>query len=277
MLVILLLVCSFGCAVLAVETPTTTSAAVPLPTTKINPKDGAEMVLVPAGEFLMGSSEEEITAFLKANPSYKREWYANEMPQRKVELDAYYMYKTEVTVAQYRKFCEATKRKMPIDPDWKGQDTHPIVSVTWSDAKAYADWAGVKLPTEAQWEKAARGTEGRIYPWGNKWDSAKCVNYVNSKNGTKPVGSILAGASPYGCLDMAGNSWEWCADWYNLDYYKTAPVKNPIGPDTGTARVLRGGSWNYNDNGYRGAFRFGANPVINDVYYFGFRCASPGP
>ena len=167
----------------------------------INPKDGAEMVWVPAGEFLMGSTDDE--------------GVRDERPQRKVYLDGYWMYKTEVTVAQYRKFCEATNREMPEAPEWGWKEDHPVVNVSWHDAVDYAKWAGASLPTEAQWEKAARGTDGRVFPWGNEWDAGACANSVSwSLKGTKPVGSCPAGASPYGCVDMAGNAWEWCADWY---------------------------------------------------------------
>ncbi|MHB1458996.1 MAG: formylglycine-generating enzyme family protein [Armatimonadota bacterium] len=225
---------------------------------RINPKDGAEMVWVPAGWFIMGSTEIDIDAGLKAEPQLAcaKSIFMPEVPKRKVYLDGYWIYKYEVTVAQYRKFCEATKRKMPEEPGWGWKDKHPIYDVTWNDAQAYAKWAGVSLPTEAQWEKAARGTDGRTYPWGNKWDASKCVNGVAKNAGsTKPVGSIPVGASPYGCMDMAGNVWEWCADWYDENYYKNAPVRNPTGPSkpvefkawgasVSGARVLRGGSWN---------------------------------
>ncbi|MEI6519752.1 MAG: SUMF1/EgtB/PvdO family nonheme iron enzyme [bacterium] len=253
-----------------------------LPTTKLNSKDNAEMVLVPAGEFLMGTSDEEKMMLLKAKPSslYSNIDFTNECPQRKVELDAYYIYKTEVTVSQYRKFCEATKRDMPEEPSWKWHDTHPIVNVQWNDAKAYAVWAGVTLPTEAQWEKAARGTDGRIYPWGNVWEPKKCINssIINSNGETLPVGSFPAGVSPYGCLDMAGNVWEWCEDWYDSDYYKIAPLKNPTGPDTGNVCVMRGGWLNegyyFNYGIIRNACRTGLAP---NYYYYGggFRCAIP--
>jgi formylglycine-generating enzyme required for sulfatase activity len=269
MFFVFLLICSFGYAVLAVDEPVATPATVPLPTTKINPKDGAEMILIPAGEFQMGSTDTDKDA------------KGDQKPQRKVYLDAYYMYKTEVTVAQFRKFCHATGRKsMPPKPDWGWIDTHPIVNVSWNDAVAYAKWAGVALPTEAQWEKAARGTDGRIYPWGNEWDKSKCANWSNSGEGntimeTHPVGSFPDGASPYGVMDMAGNVWEWCGDWYNADYYKNATVRNPHGPATGTVRVLRGGSWgNYGYDDCRGAFRNGSYPGY-DVGDVGFRCASP--
>ncbi|MEI6519693.1 MAG: bifunctional serine/threonine-protein kinase/formylglycine-generating enzyme family protein [bacterium] len=241
---------------------------------KTNPNDGAEMILIPMGEFLMGSAKTDKNA-LKA-----------EMPQREVNLDAYYIYKTEVTVAQYRKFCTATGRKMPNAPDWGWQNNHPIVNVNWNDAKAYADWAGVALPTEAQWEKAARGTDGRIYPWGNEWDNSKlqCSKVKWGDAGkTAPVGSFSTGASPYGVMDMTGNVWEWCADWYGADYYKNAPTKNPD-PVTGGclvlwggSRVLRGGSWgNYGGSDFRGAYRYNYYPY-GGGNIIGFRCVSPGP
>jgi len=237
----------------------------------INAKDRAEVVYVPAGEFTMGS---------RAGVGY-----SDEEPEHKVYLDGYWIYQTEVTMAQYRAFCQATSRSMPltlpVDTVYLGfwKDDHPIVKVTWDDATAYAKWAGAALPTEAQWEKAARGTDGRSYPWGNEWDAAKCVNSVGSfRSSTAPVGSISAGASPYGALDMAGNVGEWCADWYDKAYYSSSPVKNPTGPASGKARVLRGGSWlNTNATYFRSADRYRLTPSSGD-YYDGVRCIvlSPG-
>jgi len=254
---------------------------------QVNPKDGAAMVWVPAGEFVMGSKDNE--------------GYSDERPQRKVYLDGYWLYKYEVTVAQYRAFCAATGRALPHFPQpmtyyesnysWAGKtgwadpalQQHPIVNVTWHDAQAYAAWAGAQLPTEAQWEKAARGADGRIYPWGNTWDPAKCANRTNSQEkaiSTWPVGSFPAGASPCGAHDMAGNVSEWCADWYDAGYYKNAPARNPIGPATGTRRVLRCGSWAgyYVEFILRSAVR---NYCTPDYYWYsvGFRCgsSSPGP
>jgi len=217
--------------------------------TRVNPKDGATMVYVPAGDFLMGS----------------------DLSQHTVYLNSYWIYQTEVTVAQYRKFCQVTDRQMPAEPSWKWQDDHPIENVSWEDAAAYAQWAGATLPTEAQWEKAARGTDGRVYPWGNDWDGAKCVN---STRIPKSVGSCPVGASPYGALDMAGNVWEWCADWYDAGYYKTEPVRNPPGPATGMSRVLRGGAWYLkNSDSFRAAYRFyDVMPTYRNYYSFGFRC-----
>ncbi len=238
-------------------------------TTLVNPKDGAEMVLVPAGEFLMGGKEDDILAFSK------------EKPQHKVYLDTYYIYKKEVTVEQYRKFCLATGNEMPKAPRWGLIDNHPIVVVNWNEANAYAQWAGVKLPTEAQWEKAARGTDGPVYPWGNGWDITRCANWENSCNkqiwGTHPVGSFPTGDSPYGCLDMAGNVWEWCVDWYKTDYYATSSLKNPTGPEKGSTRVLRGGAWNYGGaDGYLDFKRYDNIPEMR-TQSIGFRCVSPAP
>lgn len=256
------------------------------PATLINPIDGAEMVLIPSGGFMMGIGEDQLAAMTKINPNYKTEYGYPiwEMPQHKVVLDAYYIYKNEVTVAQYRKYCEESNRQMPKEPSWGWQDNHPIVNVSWEGARSYANWRKVKLPTEAQWEKAARGTDGRIYPWGNDWDKTKCANNENTiggktPSGTHPIGSFPTGASPYGVMDMAGNAFEWCADWQDLSYYKNSPMNNPTGPITGKYRIGRGGSWSYNSKfGYyfRSTYR---DLYSNDVggYAYGFRCASPIP
>ena len=206
------------------------------PTTRLNLKDGAEMCYVPAGTFLMGND------------------------RRVVDVSPFWMYKHPVTVKQYRQFCTETGRDMPDPPNWGWKDDHPIVNVSWFDAKAYADWAGVQLPTESQWEKAARGTDGRVYPWGNEWDTSKCVCSVNEQRcSTESVGSKSEGASPYGCLDMSGNVWEWCAEWYggNEEY-----------------RVLRGGSWFNYLYSYllRAADRYYFSPDLWSIF-LGFRCS----
>jgi iron(II)-dependent oxidoreductase len=213
----------------------------------VNPRDGADMIHVPAAEFLMGGTESQVDALLHANSGLPCEWFESCLPQRWVYLDSCWIYRTPVTVGQYRKFCVATGRAMPSAPEFNvnwHRETHPIVNVTWDEASAYAKWAGGRLPTEAEWEKAARGADGRQYPWGNEWDPLKCANAVGKKpSGTRPVGLYLSGASPYGILDMAGNVWEWCLDWYDETYYKWAPARNPQGPPPRTYRVLRGGSW----------------------------------
>ena len=256
----------------------------------VNLKDGAEMVWVPAGEFTMGSTNKQTAAVL-------REWTHDlkdyqfvldaEKPQRKVYLDGYWMYKCEVTVAQYRKFCEATERKMPDAPSWGWKEDHPMVMVIWQDSADYAKWSGVSLPTDAQWEKAARGTDGRIYPWGNSWDLNKCITYPDGGS-TDPVGSHPEGTSPYGCMDMAGNVQEWCADWYDPNYYKNAPTRNPKGPSRAAkftmmptghagegsgARVSRGGSWDYGSyDSFRCASR-NYSASTGRSHARGFRCA----
>jgi len=219
---------------------------------RINPQDGAQMVYVPAGEFTMGAGK-----------------FFTDAPEHIVNLSGYWIYKTPVTVTQYRAFCQATSRAMPTAPNWGWRDHHPMVNVTWADATEYAQWAGVSLPTEAQWEKAARGTDGRTYPWGNVWDASRCANRVSS---TQPVGSYPQGASPYGALDMAGNVWQWCADWYDKNYYKTAPSNDPTGPSSGTVRVLRGGCYRFADpDFFRAALRNWDDPSSwGDAR--GFRC-----
>ena len=234
------------------------AAAPVIGSTKINPKDGAVMVYVPAGQFLMGSKQGE--------------GYQQEHPQHEVYLDGYWIYKNDVTVAQYRKFCTATRRNMPDRPVRGWKEDHPVVCVSWDDAKAYCDWVGTTLPTEAQWEKAARGTDGRNYPWGNDWDKTKGNSADSGLKATTPVGSYPGGASPYGCLDMAGNVWQWCADWYGP--YDAAATENPAGPATGGFRVLRGGSWVNPSGSCRSAYRGDLNPVGRG-YGIGFRCVGP--
>ncbi len=178
-------------------------------------------------------------------------------------------------MARYRKFCEATDRQMSEAPFWGWKDNHPVVNVSWDDAVAYCEWACVRLPTEAEWEKAAQGTDGRSHLWGNEWDKRKCNNGradFGSTSQITPVGNYPQGASPFGVLDMAGNVWEWCADWYEGDYYMTAPNRNPAGPSLGQYRALRGGLWfNYFVYICRAANRFRSAPAErrNDL---GFRC-----
>ena len=255
---------------------------------KTNAKDKAEMVWVPGGTFTMGSAD---------GVGDNDEHIAHQ-----VTLSGYWIYQYDVTVAQYRAFCTATKRAMLKFPgigySWKGKtgwddptlQQHPIVNISWDDAKAYADWAGVTLPTEAQWEYAARGPQGRNYPWGgtatkddknNGWDATKCANRDNSKNvgiSTWPVGSFPASASWCGAQDMAGNVYQWCGDWY-LAAYTDAAVTDPIGPTTGRFHVLRGGSWSISVNNYRSAGRGNYNYVGFYANIVGFRCVStaPGP
>ena len=219
-------------------------------------EDGAEMVLVPAGEFLMGSED-----------------YDHEKPQHRVYLDGFHIDKYEVTNALYKRFMETTSRSSPLywsDAKWNGS-SQPVVGVSWQDADAYCTWAGKRLPTEAEWEKAARGTDGRKYPWGEQWDSTK-AHAENKLGKTTPVGSYAGGLSPYGAYDMAGNVWEWVADWYAADYYKQSPERNPVGPASGQYRVLRGGSWDDGPGYLRTALRLNGSPGSRGDH-IGFRCA----
>jgi len=232
---------------------------------KKNPKDGADMVYVPAGEFTMGADDLDVAR-----------------PAHRVMLDGYYIYRTPVTVVQYMTFCAATGHPRPPSPDfnknWYRFD-HPVVNVTYNDALAYCKWAGAKLPTEAQWEKAARGTDGRQFPWGDAFDNTKlwCSKVKpTDAGGTKPVGSFPSGASPFGALDMAGNVWQWCRDWYDPGFYgsRAGSERNPENQSPGEKKIhsLRGGSWWDADPKYhRSAFRI-AETLDFKFILDGFRC-----
>lgn len=217
-------------------------AGADLPETRTNKKDGAKMVLVPAGEFIMGTNSP---------------YYNDEKPAHKVYLDAFYMDKHEITNLQYQKFVQATDQPIPshkTDPEydlWTKDGfpaeiaNHPVVNTGWLAADAYCKWAGKRLPTEAQWEKAARGADERLYPWGNQLPEALSVPFGKKWNGLQtyqPVGSLPAAVSPYGVMNMAGNVAEWVSDWYDPQYYQNSPAKNPTGPETGFYKVVRGGS-----------------------------------
>ncbi|MBW2735162.1 MAG: SUMF1/EgtB/PvdO family nonheme iron enzyme [Deltaproteobacteria bacterium] len=234
-------------------------------------RDSAPMVLVPAGNFMRGS-----------NFGNK-----NEKPQRSIYLDAFYIDKHEVTVRQYRKCvrdgsCSRPDIKRHCNWGKSGRDNHPINCVNWKQAKNYCSWVGNRLPTEAEWEKAARGTDGRKYPWGEA--KATCTRAVMSEGGvslgcgksrTWAVGSKSpAGDSPYGAQDMAGNVWEWVRDGYAKDYYAVSPSRNPKGPSSRKYRVLRGGSWSYIANYLGAAYRYGFDPTSRS-YVTGFRCSRP--
>jgi iron(II)-dependent oxidoreductase len=157
-----------------------------------------------------------------------------------------------------------------------GYEDHPVTCVSWYGAQAYCQWVGKGLPTEAEWEKAARGTDGRVWPWGNDWDENKVNSRYTGPGSTVAVGSYPDGASPYGCMDMTGNAWEWVADRYQRDYYQTAPDRNPQGPNQGGSRVVRGGSWALPRGLGRCPGRFELLPWVrrDDL---GFRCASGSP
>jgi formylglycine-generating enzyme required for sulfatase activity len=200
---------------------------------------GVQWIDIPAGEFLMGDN-------------FNDGW-TDEQPVHAVYLGTFKISRYEVTFRQYDIFCDDTDRNRPDDYGW-GRDTRPVIDVGWDDARAFCVWLAGKtgknihLPTEAQWEKAARGTDQRKYPWGN--DEPTCAsemtNFNNCNGRTMPVGSFVADRSPYGVMDMAGNVFEWCGDWYDATYYSISPSTNPSGPAAGTQRVHRGGSW-YSD------------------------------
>jgi len=193
-----------------------------------------DMVFVPAGPFLMGRDD---------GPD-------DERPARTVYLDAFYIDRTEVTNTQYKAFCDSTRRLYPDNPTWDHnyfleKPDSPVININWEQATSYCEWAGKQLPTEAQWEKAARGAEGRVYPWGNEYVEGRAnMAEGDAFRRAAPVGSFPEGASPYGALDMTGNVWEWCADWFDHTYYPVAPDSNPTGPDGPKPwRSVRGGGF----------------------------------
>jgi len=241
-----------------------------------------EMVLIPAGQFLMGSDKK-----------VDRNAYLAELPQRKIYLDAYEIDKFEVTTVQFLKFVLAKDLPPLIDWQYDGgnfQETmvnHPVMHVSWDDADAYCRWAGKRLPTEAEWEKAARGDDARIYPWGNQMAGLSRSNYgrtgLSGPVRDRPERLLLYppiisvdkydnAVSPYGIFQMSGNVAEWVADWYDPKYYASAPDRNPKGPENGTQRSFRGGGWIDSTPSVRAAQRNGTDPSTK-MNWMGFRCA----
>jgi formylglycine-generating enzyme required for sulfatase activity len=227
------------------------------------PHHERSMAMVPAGEFIMGSATGD----------------ADEQPVRRIYVDAFSMDRYQVSVGQYAKFLESTSQAAP--PDWSimnksRHQNRPVVNVDWADATAYCTWAGKRLPTEAEWEKAARGADGRTYPWGNELPSGFHANMKKEKWSDhyvlSPVGMYEEGKSPYGIYDMAGNVWEWVSDWYDQDYYASSPSKNPTGPPMGTHKVIRGGSWGSGPKDLRSTDRDTHLPSARGMGT-GFRCA----
>ena len=274
-----------------------------LTSTILNDVDGGEMVCVPSGSFLMGSQADAISSLLEFDWRVSEEFFRAEYPQHEVFLSSVYIDRYMVTNAQYQLFMQATGHPAPKywrdAPDAGGKSPfpvgeknpdHPVVGVSWQDASAYCKWSGKRLPSEAEWEKAARGgLMGQIYPWPsrikeriNSQLSREKANYggvggPDRWHWTAPVGSFPP--NQYGIFDMAGNGFEWCNDWYAEDYYSRSPARNPLGADTGLTRVLRGGSWNNNLYGkyqMRCAYRFHLRPKTRNMV-IGFRCAVDAP
>lgn len=271
------------------------------------------MVYVPAGEFNMGSTDAEVDSALALCNEYhsysEREWFEDEQPVHTVYLGAFYIDETEVTNAQFAQFLNERGNQQEGGVTWlnigdedclitqtggqyrpkNGYEEHPVVEVSWYGADAYCQWTGKRLPTEAEWEKATRGTYRQMYPWGNTFDGSK-LNFCDKNCSeewkdalvddgyarTAPVGSYPAGASPYGALDMAGNVWEWVADWHDEGYYNWSPGRNPQGPDSRAGREVRGGSWQVAPNDVRSANRHWSMPAYRH-YDLGFRCARSSP
>jgi formylglycine-generating enzyme required for sulfatase activity len=268
---------------------------------QISKRDNMVMVFVPEGNFIMGSNN---------GPDYEK-------PEHAVWLDAFWIDQNEINNSQYINFVNESNYKTDAEiahwsymlemasgkwikvtgVNWKhpygpksdliGLENHPVSYMSWNDAYAYCKWAGRRLPSEAEWEKAARGTDNRIYPWGNQSPNGDLLNFADKNisigwankliddgySYSSPVGQYPEGASPYGALDMAGNVWEWVNDWYDPDYYLSQSIwRNPIGPSTQSGRVLRGGSWYDSAIVTRSTFRLGYYPMDGYAYY-GFRCA----
>ncbi len=260
----------------------------------------ADMILVPSGTFIMGATRIAQEEFLRFG--WSPQWIQRVMPLVKssgpaheIFLDSFYIYQHEVTNRQYKAFVDATGHSPPRSRSVFSDADQPVVGVSWYDAQAFCEWAGARLPTEAEWEKAARGSEGFAYPWGNRWDANKLqsadriakrplINFSlwsawQQSSDRMPeaksakVGSFSAGASPYGVMDMAGNVWEWVADWYAPHYYVESPKRNPQGPSSGERRVLRGGAWDVPKAVTYTWYRETFMPPSGKSGVTGFRCA----
>jgi formylglycine-generating enzyme len=231
-------------------------------------KDPVKMVTIPAGPFIRGSAPDE------GRP--------DELPRRKIYLKAFAIDMYEVSNSHYIKFLDETLHKAPMNVfaerpfnEEEGIANLPVVQVTWHDAVDYCFWAGKRLPSEAEWEKAARGDDGRLYPWGDEPPTPQTANYDRDweeKRTFVEVTALPEGQSPYGLRNLAGNVREWVQDWYGSEYYASAPEKNPNGPETGILKVLRGGSWKSFDSDLRAASR-GKGGFALKTHGIGFRCA----
>ncbi len=237
---------------------------------RVRSSDGAEMVRIPGGAFVRGSKDGE--------------GEADERPQRTIRVSGFWLDRTELTTSRFQA-CVAAGACAPVASgkacNTSARDDRPVNCVTWHQADAYCRWAGARLPTEAEWEKACRGTDGRVYPWGSEPPSCGVVVFYDPKlryacghYGTWRVGSKPAGISPHGVLDVSGNVWEWVADWYGGDYYATAPDEDPSGPGKGRDKIAHGGGWGHDPPGnHRCARRMRFSPS-NQTPGIGFRCAT---
>ena len=279
--------------------PSDTPAPTDFPAQRIDPK-GISMVLVPEGAFQMGSNLDEVMPFCPGWDQGRQciaDNYIGEAGVHTVVLDTYYIDQYEVTNQAYTQCVMSGNCQVPADISLGTQDyyygnpkfaNYPVVHVTWNDAVKFCNWRGGRLPTEAEWEKAARGTDQRFFPWGNGYSSTKanlcdinCTAQQTNKDlndgypYTSPVGIFTDAQSPYGAYDMAGNVWEWVIDWYDEGYYSTqlAGSENPRGPDSGDGRVVRGGSWVSNIFNARTTLRLNYQPD-QQAFHIGFRCVS---
>lgn len=272
------------------DTSTPTDTVIPpthTPTATLTPISA--MVRVPAGDSVQGSTESQVEeAYASCSDVDDECWrwaFDDEIPQHKVYLDEFYIDRHEVANAEYRACVNAGACDPPESRSSNTRNAyfdnaryadHPVIHVSWYDADRFCQWKGKRLPTEAEWEKAARGSDGRLWPWGDEFYPSR-LNFrsggVSPDSGdTVSVGRHPAGASPYGAMEMIGNVWEWVADWYSESYYQSVPNNNPQGPRSGEKKVIRGGSWNSNIGSARAASRAGAPPT--EAYFdIGFRCA----
>jgi sulfatase modifying factor 1 len=261
-------------------TPEGTTTPSPEPLTP-TPGSQVEMVLIPAGTFLMGSNSEAVQQAADWC-GCNRSRFEDELYIHEVYVSDFYIDKYEVTNGQFQIFADATGYQTDAEKKseantWRtaftaGKEQHPVVWMSWDDAYAYCKWAGKRLPTEAEWEKAARGTDGRLWPWGSDWDNSRLNMGQSGRKTTTPVGSFPQGTSPYGIMDMAGNVWEWVNDWYDAIYYQRGHDRDPVGPDGGQDRVLRGGSFNNAIQDVRTTHRHKGG-MAGYAPDHGFRCA----
>ena len=262
----------------ATLTPTGTAAA---PT----PSGSNGMVLIPAGTFPMGSNDDQVTQ-ATSWCACSRSQFEDELYMHEVYVSAFYIDKYEVTNRQFMTFANATgyltdAEKKPETNTWRtaytsSKENHPVVWMSWNDADAYCRWAGKRLPTEAEWEKAARGNDARVWPWGDDWDNARLNMAEGGRKTTTEVGTFPDGASPHGAMDMAGNVWEWVHDWHGYAYYQNGSDRDrdPGGPDGGQDRVLRGGGFNNGVHDVRTANRHKGG-MAGYAPDHGFRCVKP--